>query len=517
METKHKEISISEFFEKNRHLLGYDNKSRALLTVVKECVDNSLDAAEEARILPDIYVKVKEIAPEKFEILVRDNGPGIVRQQIPKVFGKLLYGDKFHRLKQSRGEQGIGVSGAVLYAQLTTGEATEIKSSIGDGKTHYYKIKIDVKKNEPIIIEDKVIEEEKWHGVEVKFIVEGIYREHKQSILEYLKLTAVSNPHAHIIFDSPSGIIEFKRGTENLPKEPKEIKPHLYGVEIGVLTRMLYETRERKIVNFFIKEFTRIGRKTAKQICEKAGIDPNKKPKQLTNDEIRNIVNAVKDVKLLNPPLDCLSPMGEELMESGLKKEFNPEFVSSVTRQPAVYRGWPFQVEAALAYGGSITQSKILRFANRVPLLYQQGECAITKSISEIDWKRYGLENEIEKEPIIILVHVASIWVPFTSESKEAIASYPVIIKEIKLAVQECLRKLSLHLSGKRKIIGMEKRRKLFEKYVDEIANAIEELTGYKKEKVKEMLLKIIERKSTIGEKNGNGEEVEGNRSEDFR
>jgi DNA topoisomerase-6 subunit B len=509
METKHREIAISEFFEKNRHLLGYENKSRALLTIVKECVDNSLDATEEARILPDIYVKVKEVSPEKFEIVIKDNGPGIVKKQIPRVFGKLLYGDKFHRLRQSRGEQGIGVSGAVLYSQLTTGEATEITSSIGDGEIHHYKLKIDVKKNEPIVLDEKIENGNNCHGVEIRFFAEGVYREHKQSVIEYLKQTAVSNPHANIVFDSPAGMVEFKRGSNVMPREPKEMKPHLHGVEIGVFTRMLYETKSRTLASFFMDEFTKIGRQTAKQICEKAGTDPKRKPKSISDEEIKRIVSSLPHVKLLNPPLDCLSPMGEELTSNGLKKEFDPEFVFAVTRPPAVYRGWPFQVETALAYGGSITQSKTVRFANRVPLLYQQGDCAITKSVSEMEWKRYGLENDIDKEPIIILVHLASVWVPFTSESKEAIASYPVIIKEIKLALQECSRRLSLHLSGKRKKMGMEKRKKLFERYSDEIANALHELTGEKKEKINEALMKLVEKNSSIeSDQDGNPEET---------
>jgi DNA topoisomerase-6 subunit B len=175
-----KSISISEFFEKNRHLLGYDNKIKVLLIIVKEAVDNALDATEEARILPEIYVKIEELDKEKYRIVIKDNGPGIVKNQIPKVFGSLLYGSKFHKLRQSRGQQGIGISGAVLYSQLTTGEPTEVVSSTGDGKMHRYKLKIDSKKNEAIILEeDTVTNGNNWKGVQITFVCEGIYREHK--------------------------------------------------------------------------------------------------------------------------------------------------------------------------------------------------------------------------------------------------------------------------------------------------------------------------------------------------
>jgi DNA topoisomerase-6 subunit B len=518
-----KEISISEFFEKNRHLLGYDNKAKALLMIVKEGVDNSLDATEEAGILPEIYVSVKELAQERYEIIIQDNGPGIVEKQIPRIFGKLLYGSKFHRLKQNRGQQGIGISAATLYTQLTTGEPLEIESSIGDGKTYKYKIKIDVKKNEPIIVEKNVEEGTNWRGVKLRFITEGIYREFKQSIPEYIKQTAIANPHAHIIFDSPSGRIEYNRVVDHLPKEPKEIMPHLHGIEIGVFLRMIRETKNRTLVSFLTNEFTRVGRKTAKEICLKAGIEETRNPKKITDEEVRKLIEVIKNTKLLKPPTDCLSPLGEEMIRESLKKEFSPEWCEAVTREPEVYRGWPFQVEVGIAYGGEIKEQKILRFANRVPLLYQQGDCAITKAITSVEWKRYGLNNVMKDsenpDPIVIFAHIVSVWVPFTSESKEAVAGYPIIIKEIKLALQECARKLWLYLSGKRKKEYHYQRILTFEKYAEETINSLSILTDVDKEKIKKMFYELINEKkgklTEVGE-NGGGEKVEGVGDEDF-
>lgn len=513
MAKQQKEISISEFFEKNRHLLGYDNKIKALLTIIKEGVDNALDATEEARILPEIYVGIKELGPEKYEIAIKDNGPGIVKEQIPKIFGKLLYGSKFHRLKQSRGQQGLGISGGVLYSQLTTGQPVEIISSIGDGVTHKYKLHIDVKQNEPRIVESSVVDNGIWHGVELKFIVEGIYREHKQSVLEYLKQTAISNPYADIIFESPFGRVEFKKGVDTLPKEPKEIKPHLRGVEYGILMRMIKTTKARTVMSFLTSEFTKVGRLTAKGICDKAGVSITASPKRLGYDEIKNLMEAVKHVKLINPPTDCLSPLGKDLITQGLKKELNPEWVDAVLRPPAVYRGWPFQVECGIAFKGSIEKPKLMRFANRVPLLYQQGDCAVTKAVSKVDWKRYGLAgNEFPEDPVVILVHISSVWVPFTSESKESIASYPIIMKEIKLALQECARKLGLFLSGKMKAERHKERIKTFEKYAQETVNAVSELTEESKEKIMKEFMELINSKNNqIVEEEENGKpEAEG-------
>jgi DNA topoisomerase-6 subunit B len=512
MGKKQREISVSEFFEKNRHLLGYDNKAKATLMIVKEGVDNSLDAAEEARILPEIFVGIKEVGPDQHQITIRDNGPGIVREQIPKIFGTLLYGSKFHRLRQARGQQGLGISCAVLYSQFTTGNPTSVVSSTGDGKTHRYQLKIDVAKNRPIVVETTAEEGRQWHGVEVSFIAECAYRESRQSVLEYLKQTAISNPYADIVFDSPTGRIEFKRGVDRLPPEPCEIMPHMHGVELGVLDRMLASTKARTILSFLTTEFSRLGKTSACEILLKAGITKEEggkmvpytklKPGKLSDEQARAIIEAVKHVKLMRPPTGCLSPLGTDLVKSGLVKELNPEFVTSVTRSPEVYRGWPFQVEAGLAFGGSVQSFSLMRFANRVPLLYQQGICAIAKAVEETDWKRYGLQmNKEIEEPLAIFVHLCSVWVPFTSESKEAIATYERIIKEIKLALQECARDLSLWLSGKRKKAMLSRKKSTFERYAGETAKAIGELTGIQQKDIQNKILNMITNK--WGEING--------------
>lgn len=518
MGRRQRSISVSEFFEKNRHLLGYDNKAKAMLIIVKEAVDNSLDACEEAGILPEIYVSIKQAAEDRFRITVRDNGPGIIKEQVPKIFGSLLYGSKFHRLKQTRGQQGLGVSCAVLYGQLTTGTPTSVVSSTGNGKTHRYQIMIDVGKNKPKIIETIEEESVEWHGVEIIFDVEATYRENKQSVLEYLKQTAISNPFADIVFDSPNGRIEFKRGTDKLPPEPKEIMPHLEGVELGVLMRMLANTKARTVHSFLTSEFSRLGKQSANAILLKAGItrnvgdnvvaDTKMRPSRVTDRQARGIIEAARTVKLLRPPTDCLSPLGSELIESGLRKELNPEFTAAVTRSPEVYRGWPFQIEVGLAFGGSVQNFSLLRFANRVPLLYQGGVCAITHAVQETDWKRYGINishGKIE-EPLVVFVHIASVWVPFTSESKEAVANYDIIIKEIKLALQEAARKLSMWLSGRRKQAILSKKKSIFERYAGETASALSVITGEPRDTIEKNLYELINNKWE--ELNG-GKEVE--------
>ena len=499
---KQKEISISEFFLKNRHLLGFDNPTRALMMVVKEAVDNSLDACTEMKILPEIKIELRQINENRFIVIVEDNGPGIVKQQIPNIFGKLLYGSKFHSMRQSRGQQGIGISAAVLYSQLTTGKSTKIYSKIGPKKAAlYFELQIDTKKNDPNVLKDQEVDWEKDHGTKIEIEIEGRYLKGKQSVDEYVKETAIVNPHATFIYTDPERQrLVYERVTEELPIETREIKPHPYGIELGHLIKMLQETRANTLTGFLQTDFSRIGQQTAREICDNAKLKTEEKPKKLEPMEIESLFKSLQETKIMAPPGDCLSPIKAELLDKGLRKEINADFYATSTRSPVVYRGMPFQIEVGIAFGGELekeSQIRLMRFANRVPLLYQQGACAITEAVTETNWKPYGLQqsgNNFPSGPAIILVHIASVWVPFTNEAKEAIAHYDEIIKEIKLALQECGRKLSIYIH--KHIRAAEQREKigLFEKYIPELANSLSNLTNNKKEVIQEKLQKILKK-----------------------
>jgi DNA topoisomerase-6 subunit B len=500
-----REVGVAEFFARNRHLLGFDNKRKALMTTIKEAVDNSLDACEEAGILPEISVEVVDMQNDRFRVIIEDNGPGIVKKQIPRIFASLLYGSKFHKLSQSRGQQGIGISASLLYGQMTTGRPAKITSRIGKGHdAHYYELKIDTKKNRPDILKEDVVEWNKEHGTRIEIDLEGSYQQGGQSIDYYLKQTAIVNPHVTIIYTNPKAEqIIFPRATEEKPKPVKEIKPHPYGVELGMLQDLLKFSESRTLQSFLMSEFSRVGGGTAKQICENASLLPNTKPKQISRDMAESLMDGIKKTKIIMPPTDCISPIGAELLEKGLRKEINAEFYTTVTRTPSVYRGNPFLIEAGIAYGGEqrADQSiRLLRFANRVPLLYQQGACSVTKSIIQTQWRSYGLnqsQGALPIGPCTLVIHIASVWVPFTSESKEAIAHYPEIIKDIKLALQECGRKLGSYVS-KKKRVGFElEKRSFIEKYIPHVSEALKELLELKdkdEEKIKELLEVILEK-----------------------
>lgn len=487
MASRQREISISEFFSKNRHLLGFDNPQKALLTAVKEAVDNSLDACEEAGILPVVRIEIRQLAEDRFRIAVEDNGPGIVKAQIPKIFGKLLYGSKFHTLKQARGQQGIGISAAGMYGLLTTGKSIVVTSRTGREKpAHYYEIQIDTRKNTPQVIIDKVVEWEPPHGTRVEIELIGTYKKGRHSVDDYVRQTAIANPHCEIFYTAPESAEtqHLQRGSDVLPPEPRGIKPHPYGVELGVLIRMMKETPSRQLSAALQRDFSRVSGRVAVEICKAAELNPNANPHTIVIHEAERLFKAINSVKIMSPATNCLSPIREEQILAGLQKEIDADFHTAITRAPSVYRGNPFQVEVGLAYGGSLPSEELvdlLRFANRVPLQYQQSGCAITKAMLGIDWRSYGLSQSkgaLPTGPVVLFVHIASAWVPFTSESKEAVAAYPEIMRELRLALQECGRKLAGHIRAHRREVDEEKKKSYIEKYIPHIGIALREILG---------------------------------------
>jgi DNA topoisomerase-6 subunit B len=569
---KQREISISEFFTKNRHLLGFDNPSKALLTTIKEAVDNSLDACEEAGILPEITIEVRDLAFEgggkdaeltkgegRFVVVVEDNGPGIVKAQAPKIFGKLLYGSKFHRLKQSRGQQGIGISAAAMYGQLTTGQPIRVTSRTGKGKpAHHFEIQIDTRKNDPVVTKDEALAE--WHqehGTRVELEIVANWQQGQRFVNRYVEHSALSNPHATFHYVRPrQERLTFPRAAEELPKEAQEIRPHPHGVELGALMLMAAESKSRDVTGFLQTAFSRVSASVADEIVARAGLKGKVRPRDVAEDRdlAGRLHKAIGETKIMAPPTQVLSPIGDELMRRGLVSFLNviesegpgeegddaqldldraakkkasrkekeakaaapevpdapPEegvekikghnyFISTVTRPPKVYRGNPFQVEVGLAYGGSWPADKpieLFRFANRVPLLFQRAACGMTEAIVKTDWRNYLLsqpKGSLPVGPMALLVHIASVWVPFTSEAKEAVAHYPEIGREIQLAAQECGRKLAAHIRKKKHADYQAQRRSIFELYIEEVARSIGKITKRSPDPIRREFLRLAD------------------------
>lgn len=609
MAAQQRDISVSEFFAKNRHLLGFDNPRKALLTTVKEAVDNSLDACEEAGIVPEIWVHIESTGTNRFKVGIQDNGPGIMKKQIPLIFGKLLYGSKFHRLRMSRGQQGIGISAAGMYGMLTTGKPVKIISRISPRRpSHYYELQIDTQKNRPEILNGRGEGEDipagdkghayilehgiEWvshydapegekpvevqHGTRVTIELEGRYQRGRGSVDDYLEQTAIANPHVTLHYLDPEGNRRiYPRSTQKLPPEPKEIKPHPYGIELGRLVTMLKESKATTLSQFLTGSFSRVSSSVARKICEEAKLSPRASSSRIGRREADSLYEAIQRTKISPPATDCISSISEELLLKGISHVVPGEFYVAATRPPAVYRGNPFLIEVSLAYGGSNPVQKVtrdaltemlsesdartlrqfimtsfeglgsdaadrilkasamgtrqspsklgeeeiaklhqamrnvnlesgqtmqvLRYANRVPLQFSQAACAITQAVMNTNWRPYGLSQSrggLPSGPVTVMVHVASVWVPFTSESKEAIAGYPEILKELRLGLQAVGRKLGMYLNRRKRVAQEGERRNIFLRYLREVAAAVSDLNGTNRDGLYEKLLSVAKRKT---------------------
>ncbi|AFO56086.1 DNA topoisomerase VI, B subunit [Natrinema sp. J7-2] len=717
-------ISIAEFFEKNKHMLGFDSGARGLVTAVKEAVDNALDAAEESGILPDIYVEIQEVG-DYYRLIVEDNGPGLTKESLPKVFGKLLYGSRFHAREQSRGQQGIGISAAVLYAQLTSGKPAKITSRTqGSEEAEYFELIVDTDTNEPEISVEETTTWDRPHGTRIELEMEANMRA-RQQLHDYIKHTAVVNPHARLELREPQEHFKFERATDQLPEETEEIRPHPHGVELGTVMKMLTATDSQTVSGFVQEEFTRVGKKTADSIIdafrdryygremrwrppatheavdlhaavedatankgaeataafaaaiadgvadhdriahhelletvesaaeavedehgttfgdtvrenaveavwlelidaeadaetdESDGAEGDSDSRlvadlsdladeatstrkddeiihafadrlaakfdadeedggnvrhRLTRTDLRehvdrvadlteeyddvsfgetargNVTDAIWDVMatvpddpplvreldgdrdatsdlvdamratdIMAPPTRCLAPISEDLITAGLKKEFDADFYASATRDAGVSGGDPFIVEAGIAYGGELPAEgtgDVMRFANRVPLVYQRGACATTDVVKSIGWRNYGLDQPggsgLPNGPVVIMIHVASTNVPFTSESKDAVANVPEIEDEIELAIREAARDLKSYLNKRRSMQQRRKKQNVLGKILPEMATKVAEVTGRDEPDIDDAIARImnnvlVERDVT---ENGDGQAV---------
>jgi DNA topoisomerase-6 subunit B len=576
MSGQQRDISVSEFFAKNRHLLGFDNPRKALLTTVKEAVDNSLDACEEAGILPELTVIIEDLQPDRpatakssrYRVTVVDNGPGIVRKQVENIFGRLLYGSKFHRLKMSRGQQGIGISAAGMYGLITTGKPMVIHTKPGARQAaHHIELAMNTKTNRAEVTLDRetgdfppqrlrgltpgaralasekggLLDAEVYRtGTSVSIEMEGRYQRGRGSVDEFLELTAIANPHARIVFVPPSrvsgdeegeapvltaaeaagaaaasetthtqGVTIYPRGIVELPPETREIQPHPKGIELGTLLQMLkdYEATERgTLFNFLQERFCRVSATTAGALCEKAGATSRRKVSDVEPPMAERLFEAFQQAKLAPPPTDCLAPIGVRQLLAGMLKGVKAEFYAASSRSAEIYRGRPFQIEAAIAFGGDLSAdeaARVIRFANRVPLLFQQSACSSFKAVVETGWRNYSLQQPrggLPVGPLVIMIHMASVWVPFTSESKEAIADYDEIRKEMKLALMECGRKLGTYLNKRHRMQRESERRDVFERYIGEISKALHEIAGTDARRVYDALLKQAKARTAVAD-----------------
>lgn len=479
---KFREMSVAEFFAKYREVAGFSNPARALYQTIRELVENSLDATDGHGIAPEVRIYIERIGGNErswCRVTVEDNGIGVPPTVMPEAFGKVLFSSKYV-LRQTRGMYGLGVKAAVLYGQVTTGSAVEVISTTkGSSYIYLKKLHIDMKRNEPIIIEDAQFKKNvSWRGTRVSLVIECDWPRAKSRVIEYVRRTAIIAPYADIILQTPEGeIIYFPRTTKKMPKPPTTAKPHPHGVDVETLKLMLKETKAKTLLEFLETEFQSVGEKTALEFLKTLGLKPTMKPKHLLKGEngalLVSMVEAMRSFKFRAPRSDYLSPLGEDIIRIGLKRMFNPEWVDAITRPPRAYQGHPFIVEVGIAYGGSIQamdEPLLLRYANKIPLLYEEKEDVSYKVLSDVNWKQYNVEMPA---PLVVLVHVVSTKIPYKGVGKESISDVPELESEIRNGVLELARRLKRFLSVKEREAETLRKIMVLSKYIPEIARSL--------------------------------------------
>jgi DNA topoisomerase-6 subunit B len=500
----YKAVSPAEFFYKYREIAGFANPARAIYQTVRELVENALDATDVHGIPPDIKVVIKKAdeTQEFYQITVEDNGIGIPPNVVPNAFGKVLFSSKYI-MRQSRGMYGLGVKMVVLYAQMTTGRPVEVITSKPNySRIYYFKLRIDVNRNEPVILEAGSWRKTRdWHGTIVSVTIEGDWSRAKSRVLEYIHRTATVLPYASIVLITPENeLIYYPRIVNTVPRPPVETKPHPQGVDLEFLTNLARSGGFSTLEEMLTSSFQSIGEATSRQIIQAAGLDPNKRPDQLTNEELLALLNAMRSYEKYKPPSPkSLSPLGEEIIVAGLKRAYEPEFVTAITRKPSAYSGHPFIVEVGIAYGGKtpIAEEKpiVLRYANKIPLLYDEATDMVVEVVKEeISWDNYLVTFPA---PLVVLVHICSTKVPFKGVGKESIADIPELRREVKLGVMEAARSLKNYIAKKLREEEAKRRAEAVAKYIPEIARCLATILADEKDpsSIKDTL---IQRLSTI-------------------
>ncbi len=476
---KFEALSPAEFFRRNREIAGFSNPTRAIYQAIRELVENSLDATETFKILPSIkiYIDYANQSRSWVSIYVEDNGIGIPNDEIPNVFGRVFYSSKY-RIKQHRGIFGLGAKMVVLYAQSTTNTPILVRSApLRSDVIYEYQLMIDITKNEPVIVSQRILENRYgWHGTAIKVVLEGDWSKAKRRVEEYLRRTAMVAPYAEFMLRGPDedDAIKIPRVTTKMPDPPREGLPHPKSVDVELIKQLIQKNPNTPLLEFLTENFDGVGEAIAKKFIDFVGLQSDMPVGKLMNDELVNFVTKMREFnEWRRPRADWLSPIGEDILAEGVKFVLRPEIVFTVTRKPSSYMGNPFIVEAALAWGGAIEPSDnpiIYRFANKVPLIYDEGNDVVRKIVDEIDWTQYKVKFPA---PMAVVVHICSTKIPYASAGKEAIAEVPEIENEVRNAVREVARKLRLYITRKEKEQELLMKYAIFSMYAEEVINAL--------------------------------------------
>ncbi len=507
--------STAEYFAKNLQQVGFSSPVKAVLTTLKEAMDNSLDACEEAHILPEITVEIKRNGKssskntELVEISVEDNGPGLKPDDLPKVFGEYLASSKFGKGRCSRGQQGIGISAATTWAQLTNASGVEVISKTKNmQKAISVVIDVNIKKNKGVIKKKETFKWNKSNGLKAVFRIDGrVQLNGDGGLITYLEGTALVNPHLTLhykLIDREWRHIE--KVTNNVPAIPPATLPHPHTMKLGEFISHAHLFNQANLKSFLRKSFSKIGRKTLDDF-QKNGLSStllNKRLQYFKEDEYKKVFQVIQKTEMSNPTTRSVLTVGEEALSHSILRIGEVDFFSVVTRKPRICDHKPVVVETAIARllekatDSENTTVRLMRFANRVPLQFDKSACAITKAVESVNWKAYGLaqqKNSLPLGPYVFAVSVTSPFIKFKNASKETIDASEELVEEIRRTLMQTGQKLARHIRREKKAHDLERKTQYIKQFVPILVKKLSDITkasNKRQEKATKGIMKLL-------------------------
>ena len=476
--------STAEYFAKNLQQVGFSSPTKAVLTTIKEAMDNSLDACEDHQILPDIKIIVEKLGAgttkntDKLRIVVEDNGPGIPQEDITKVFGEYLASSKFGRGRCSRGQQGIGISAATTWALQTTATPVRVTTkTLDQRKAISAAVEVDLKNNKGLLRDRQSIDWQMPHGTIVEFIIEGrVQLNGEAGILNYLRGNVLVNPHMTLTYTLPEvGTGTYNRVTTAVPAIPEAIEPHPHTMKLGEFISHARLFGRTRLDTWLKTGFSRMGDKVIADMWKAQHLPASQLGRgveSLTEEDLKKIYAAIIATQLLAPSTQSVISIGEDAMSLSVERLGEIDFFAVATRKPCICDFKPVQIEIAIARIKASAESdepvQVLRFANRVPLQFDKASCAIVKALTSVNWRSYGLrqpKDALPTGPYIVAVSMVSPFIKFKNASKETIDASDELVEEIRRGLMQAGQRLSRHLSRENKAADLEEKIQHLEKF----------------------------------------------------
>ncbi len=513
--------STAEYFAKNLQQVGFSSATKAVLTTLKEAIDNSLDACETHGLPPDLTVEVNKLGAgsqnntDLIQIIVEDNGPGIEVDDLTRVFGEYLASSKFGKGQCSRGQQGIGISAATTWAQLTQAQGVLVTSKTkAMRKAVRALVEVDIKGNKGILKKKESLDWDRSHGVRVEFKMDGrLQLNGEAGLITYLEGTTLVNPHLSLHYKlADQEWVHVERVTKEVPEIPPATKPHPHTMKLGEFMTYAGLFPKTPFGKFLKEGFSRISDQTIKDLIhaglnkKMVGMPINKMPE----DSFKEVFKVLHKTPLMAPSTKSVLVVGEDSLAKSISRLGQVDFLSVVTRKPRICDFKPVVVEVALARfvdrGSEDESVQLLRFANRVPLQFDKSACAITQAIESVNWKSYGLnqpKDSIPMGPYVFAVSVVSPFIKFKNASKETIDASEELVEEIRRTLMQAGQKLSRHIRREHKEADLERKLQHIELFGPVLVDGLVRITKSseaRKKRAEDGLRKLLGRDAAAAE-----------------